>query len=110
MSVHPNCTASWVQRTVTGQDDRGNDVFADGTVTVDAVFAPGGSTEQVQGGDLVVTQPTLYLMVPPGVVDQMTVNGVTYDVDGTPQAWPVSPFSTWQPQYPIVVRLKNVTG
>lgn len=111
MSIRPNCTASWVQRTVTGLDDDGNDVYTDTVVSRDAVFAPGGSSEQVQGGDLVTTVPTVYLPLPaPAVVDRMTVNGVTYDVDGVPQVWGPSPFSTWQPDYPVVVRLKGVTG
>lgn len=110
--ITPNCTASWVQRVVTGQDAYGNDVFADTTVTVDAVFAPGGSTELAVGQEQVTTQPTLYLPAPaPTALDEVSVNGVTYQVDGTPQDWSVgSPFTGWVPNFPVVVHLKVVSG
>lgn len=110
--IQPNCTASWVQRTVTGRDDHGNDVYTETDVSVDAVFVPGSSSELVQGQDTVLTHPTLYLPAdpPPAPTDRVVVNGVTYDVDGTPQMWPASPFTGWQPDYPVVVRLLNVTG
>lgn len=109
--IQPNCTASWVHRTVSGQDAYGNDTFTDQAATVDGVFVPGGSSEVTQAGDVVTTQPSLYLPLPaPAAIDQVTVNGTVYEVDGTPQTWPPSPFGGWQPDYPVVVRLREVTG
>lgn len=111
MTIRPNCTVSWQQRTVAGQDAYGNDTYTTVTVSVDAVFAPGGSTEVVNGQDLVVTQPTVYLPLPaPAALDAVTVDGQDYEVDGQPETWPPSPFSGWQPEYPVVVRLRRVTG
>lgn len=65
----------------------------DSSVTVLGAFSPGGSVE-VAGQDVADTQPTVYL--PPGTdvswVDAVTVDGVTYQVDGSPNEW-VSPFT-----------------
>lgn len=112
MTARPNCTAEWVQRAVTGQDVYGNDVYTDTTVSVDGVFAPGGSSESTQAGDRVTWQPTLYLPAPaPAVVDEVTVNGVLYQVDGRPDDWSAgSPYSDWLPDFPVVVHLKAMTG
>jgi hypothetical protein len=110
--IQPNCTASWVQRTVTGTDAYGNDLYGETTVSVGAVFAPGSSSELIQGQDTVLTHPSLYLPLssPPAPTDRVVVDGVTYDVDGKPEVWPASPLTGWQPDYPVVVRLLNVTG
>jgi hypothetical protein len=101
-----------VQRVKTGADAYGNDVWAETPVSVDAVFAPGSSSELIQGQDTVLTHPSLYLPTdsPPAPTDRVTVDGVIYDVDGQPDVWPASPFTGRQPDYPIVVRLLNVTG
>jgi hypothetical protein len=81
-------------------------------VSLAGVFAPGVSLEQVQGQDVVTTQPTVYYL--PGTdvdaVDAVTVNGLLYEVDGEPNVWPPSPFTGWQPEYSVEVRLKKVTG
>lgn len=112
IQAEPNCTASWVQRVKSGEDSYGNDIYTDTTVAKDAVFAPGGSVEAAVGQEQVTTQPTLYLPAPsPTPVDEVTVNGVTYQVDGVPQDWSAgSPFTGWVPDFPVVVRLKAVTG
>lgn len=96
-------------RTVTGQDTYGNDVLTDVTSTTVGAFAPTGSTELIQGQDTVITQPSVYLPAGTDVtaLDRVTIRGVTYDVDGTPQDWR-HPVTGWQPG--IVVRLQNVTG
>lgn len=100
------------KRVKSGQDALGNDTFTTTAATVAGVFAPGGSSEQVQGQDVVITQPTVYLLTGTDVsaVDSLTVNGLAYEVDGQPEDWPPSPFSGWQPDYSVVVRLRRVTG
>lgn len=101
-----------VTRAVTGQDGDGNDVRAETTVVTAGVFAPGGSVERADGGDQVVTQPTVSL--PTGsvldAVDAILVNGVRYQVDGDPARWPANPFTGWTPDYSVEVRLRKVTG
>lgn len=111
----PNCTASWVQRTKTGQvDSDGADIYADVTVTVAGVFAPGGSTEATGGQDQVTTQPTVFLPSPgPSAIDRIAVDGVTYEVTGKPQDWSsASPFDNdfLVPGFPVVVQLQKVSG
>lgn len=96
-------------RTGATRDGGNNDVpvYADSTLV--GGFAPAGSVEVVQGQDTVTTTPSVYL--PAGTVvkavDQMTVRGVLYDVQGDPQDWG-HPFTGWQAG--IVVRLQGVTG
>lgn len=97
-------------RSVTGQDALGNDTLTAVDVTVTGCgFDPGGSTENVQGQDLVTSQPTLYVPAETGVgvVDAVTVRGVRYEVDGQPASY-TNPFTGWTP--PLVVRLVGVTG
>lgn len=96
-------------KTGSTRDGDGNNVpiYTD-TVVLGCLFDPGGSTELVQGQDVVVSQPTLY--VPPAaaiprVVDQATVRGVRYDIDGDPNLWSDT---EWTPG--IVVKLKAVSG
>jgi hypothetical protein len=94
----------------TQPDSFGNDVFdAVPQVTVTGAFNPGTSVELVQGEDILTTQPTV--MLPPGTqvaaIDAVQVDGLVYEVDGSPNA-PVNPFTGWQPG--VVVKLKRVTG
>lgn len=104
-------TVTLITRTPTGQDALGNDVFTDTTVDVaNCFFDPGGSVELVQGQDMVTTKPTLYLpdeALTVGPFDQVVVDGVKYEVDGTPN-YPVNPWTGWAPC--IVAHLKVVTG
>lgn len=86
-----------------------------------AAFAPGGSSENVAGQDVVTAQPQLLLpegsivpkptdevLIGATMVDARTVQGGDrYQVDGVPAA-PVSPFTGWSPG--VVVKLKRVTG
>lgn len=105
-------TVTWVSRAVTGADDYGNDTFTETSATVDgAIFAPGGSTELVQGGDMVIQQPTLYNIDPSLAVkptDVFTVGGDRFEVDGEPQKYQPNPFDGWQ--VGLVVKLRKVTG
>lgn len=96
-------------RAVTGRDSFGNDIYTDTVTTVQGAFDPGGSTEAVQGQDLVITQPTVYLPAGTQVaaVDAVQVAGLMFEVDGSPNA-PQNPFTGWQPG--VVVKLRGVTG
>jgi hypothetical protein len=102
------------QGSPTGQDQYGNDTYTPVETTVPGcLFAPGGSTETVNGQDVVVTQPTVYAPTgtPVTAYDKAIVTGYgTFDVDGKPQAWPPSPFSGWQPRNSVVIRLREVQG
>lgn len=104
-------TVTLVTRTkAVDPDVDGNDVYTAVNSSIDGcAFDPGGSTEFVQGQDMVVSQPVLY--TPSGtVVDpyaQFIVNGATYEVDGSPNAYE-SPLSGWQPG--VAIKLKRVTG
>lgn len=98
-----------LRRTAAGTDAYGNTVLTAVPQTVIGAFDPGGSTELVQGQDMVVSQPTVYL--PAGTVvgatDALVVAGVTYEVDGAPRPWR-SPF-TGVP-FGVAVKVKAVTG
>jgi hypothetical protein len=98
-----------VGRSRSGEDAYGNDTWTESTTTVVGVFAPGGSSELVQGQDTVISQPTVYLPAGTDVtaVDQIEVGGVRYLVDGTPNTW-ASPFTGWKAG--VEVRLERVTG
>lgn len=94
----------------TGIDADGNDVYTPTSATVTAqFFNPGTSSEILGNQDTVISQPELGL--PPGTVvgpiDAVTVGGVTYEVDGSPNS-PTNPFTGWAPG--VVVKLKQVTG
>lgn len=98
----------------TGRDALGNDTFSPSDQSVTAcMFAPGGSTELVQGQDQVTDQPTVYAPTGTdvGAPDSVTVPGYgTFEVDGLPQAWPPHPRTGWQPSNSVVIKLKRVTG
>lgn len=96
-------------RAVTGQDADGNDVYGDVTVTTTGAFAPQGSTELIQGEDVTLTHPTLYLSdgAPvPAATDQVTVRGEKFDIDGVPEVFH-NPYTGDEPG--PVVRLLKVT-
>lgn len=99
-------------RTVSGRDPLGNDVYTTTVTTVDGIFAPGSSAELVQGQDVVTTQPTVFL--PTGsdlsAVDAVKVNGLQFEVDGDPNVWPPNPYTGWQPEFSVEVKLRRVTG
>lgn len=99
-------------RAVSGQDSYGNDVYSVTEETVDGIFAPGASVEQIQGQDVVTTQPTVYLRTgtTAAAVDALSVAGLDYEVDGDPAAWPPNPYTGWQPEFSVEVRLRRVTG
>jgi len=95
-----------VRRTVTGQDDLGNDVYAESRSTVIGAFAPSTSQEFVQGQDLVIDHPAVYLPTGTNVdaIDHVEVGGRSYNVDGSPNDWH-SPMTGWAPG--VEVRLEG---
>jgi hypothetical protein len=103
-------TVTLLSSSVTTRDEFGNDVR---NVTSSEVggcaFAPGGTTENIQGTDQVAADAELYM--PSGTVvtpeDQVRYQGVTYQVMGAPASW-TSPFTALRG--PVMVRLKVVTG
>lgn len=105
-------TVTLITRTVTGRDADGNDVYSDVTSTASggAVFAPGGSTEQLQGQDLVVSSPRfIWINVIPNLtaVDAIQrANGDKYEVTGTPEYY-VHPRTGRQV---LQVNVQKVTG
>jgi hypothetical protein len=102
-------TVSLVKRVKSGTDAYGNDVYTETATSVAGAYAPAGSTEQLQGQDVVTTQPTVFL--PPGTsvaaVDAIDVAGQRFEVDGVPNVWG-NALTGWQPG--VEVRLKRVTG
>lgn len=99
---------SLVKRVKSGEDALGNDVFSTSSTDVLGAFTPGGSSEQVQGQDTVITQPTVYLPAGTDVsaVDAIDVEGDRYEVDGSPNDWQ-NPFTGWRPG--VEVKLRRVT-
>jgi hypothetical protein len=103
-------TVTLIRSQVTGRDAYGNDQRW--TVRVDvpgAVFAPGSTSEDIQGTVQVTEDAECYL--PAGTVvtpeDQVEHQGVTYRVMGAPETWS-SPFTGLAG--PVRVRLRVVTG
>jgi hypothetical protein len=98
-----------IRRTKGAPDSWGNDTWTTTSTVVSGGFNPGNSVELVQGQDLLTTQPTV--MLPPGTpvaaIDAVQVDGLTYEVDGSPNS-PINPFTGWAPG--VVVKLKRVTG
>lgn len=96
-------------RAASGRDGDGNTTWTVTTQTVTGAFAPGGSVERVQGQDVVVAQPTVYLPEGTAVAatDRVQVGGVTYEVSGSPNPW-TNPFTGWAAG--VEVKLVAVTG
>lgn len=102
-------TVSLVTRVKSGTDAYGNDIWTETATDVPGAFVPGGSTEQLQGQDVVTTQPTVLLPPDTSVtaVDAVDVAGQRFEVDGMPNVW-TSPLTGRQ--FGVEVRLKRVTG
>lgn len=98
-----------ISRTKGAPDALGNDTWATKNTTTDGVFNPGLSSESVQGQDLLISQPAVYLR--PGSVvtsiDAVQVMGQVYEVDGSPNDWTNSFTGT---KFGVEVKLKRVTG
>lgn len=127
MILHP---IGVVTRTPDGTDEYGDTTYVETFTVVGGVYAPGASTELVQGQDTIIDQPTVYLpagtaitaldvVIPDVVVDgdwqpitdsRGQPQGTRCQVDGDPVVWPASPFTGWTPALPVVARLERVTG
>ncbi len=96
---------------VTGQDSRGNDIYAWSAVPQLAyAFAPGQTAENIQGTEQVTANAELYL--PPDSVvtpeDRFVLaDGTTWEVTGLPSPYG-SPFTGIGGT--VVARLRRVTG
>lgn len=92
-----------VRRAVIGEDELGDDLYGETRSTVRGLFAPGGTSELVQGQNTVITQPTAYLFPPVpdlSAVDAVEVDNDRYEIDGDPGVWDPG----------VVLRLQRVTG
>lgn len=102
-------TVTLNSRTVSGQDDYGNDVYTTEAVILPNVPVwPSASTEVTQGQDMVTSDLTAVL--PSGTdvsaVDSVQVYGNTYEIVGEPGQYQNSFSGTSL----IEIRLKRVTG
>jgi hypothetical protein len=103
-------TVTFIRRSVTETDDKGNDVYGETTLDVPfCVLDPGASTEVIQGTEQVTSDVTIY--APPGTevgaYDAFRVGGQEYEVQGTPNAYQ-SPFTGFSG--PVTIRGKIVEG
>lgn len=106
----PGVTVTLLSASVTGTDDRGNDVCTWTSVDIGGcAWVPGATSETVQATDQVVANAQCYF--PAGTVitpqDRVIYLGQTYEVTGVPDAW-TSPFTSMAS--PVLVRLRKVTG
>jgi len=104
-------TVTIITRAITGHDADGNDVFGDVSTDIpNSIFAPAGSTEKVQGEDVVTIGATVYLpdgTPTPKATDRVSARGDLYEIDGDPQVYS-NPFTGDEPG--AVLRLLRVTG
>lgn len=125
-----NAVVGLIKREIAGRDAQGNYVYSETLTALPGIYAPGGTTELLNGQDIVTALPEVYLptgtdvtaidvVIPQLVVDSSGVpvldgqgngQGERYEVNGKPSAWPPNPFSGWQPDISVVVPLKRVTG
>jgi hypothetical protein len=98
-----------VKRVKGAADALGNDTWTTTSIPTNGAFDPGTSVESVQGQDLLVTSPRVFLPAGTDVsaVDAIDVAGARYEVDGSPNDY-TNPFTGWNPG--VVVQLKRVTG
>jgi hypothetical protein len=88
-------TVTLLHRTVSGQDQFGNDVYASTPETVTNVaIQPGSHTERTSFTDQVTTNLQVFLPsgTSIGYLDAIVWNGDTYEISGDP-AIHISPFS-----------------
>lgn len=81
-------------RTRTGTDAYGDPIYDTSTKTVKGAFSPTDTVEAQDGSHQVIDRPNV-LLPPTASVDSdslVTVVGIDWQVEGTPQAWR-SPFS-----------------
>lgn len=108
MAAYPT-TVTLVRRTKGAPDSLGNDTWTEGASPAKAIYSPGGSSEQIQGRDTVVTTATVYLEPSADVryIDAVIVAGQRFEIDGEPITW-TSPFTAWTPG--VEVHLRRAAG
>lgn len=97
------------RRTVSGQDDYGNDIYTTEALSLSRVPVwPSASTESVQGQDMVASDLTAMLPAGTdvGAVDSVQVYGNDYEIVGDPSHYR-NPFEGAEL---IEIRLRKVTG
>jgi hypothetical protein len=113
VALRAGVTVKFVHRTLTGTDDKGNDVYSAESIDVPGcAVVPGTSTETWQGteqieADLTVYAPFSTLVNRPW--DEMVYNGDTYNVVGVPRNW-ASPFTGTQSMLAVVGKLITTGG
>lgn len=88
-------TVTLLKRVLAGHDSYGNDVYTNFSSDIaGCAVQPATSTENVQFTDQVNTGITVFLPYGTDVsyLDALIIDGVKYEVQGTPESW-VSPFS-----------------
>jgi len=128
--MNQNTVAALIVRTKSGRDSRGNDTFTESAQVFPGVYWPDSSVEVTDGRDQVTWQSSLCLpagapvtaidaVVPQVLVDDEgtpvldgggNVQGQRMEVDGQPSFWTPNPFTGWVPDYPVVLKLKQVSG
>ena len=100
-----------VQRVPDGVTADGNDAFRlVETVQPGCAFDPGGTSEEQDGRDQVVREPTVYFpdgSAAPTAIDYLLIDGDKYEIKGTPKVYR-NPFTGYQPG--AVIPLQKVTG
>ena len=98
-----------VRRQSNGLDALGNDTWAETPVVVQGVYAPGGSTETMQGRDSVTTTGIVYLPAgtPVDALAAVDIDGERFEVDGEPTVWRHA-LTGWTPG--VEVRLRKARG
>lgn len=84
-----------IKRTLSGQDERGNDTYSESSFSVSGCSVqPAASAESTDFADQLTTSITVFAPwgTNVGYLDAIVVNGLTYEVDGVPDVWQ-SPFS-----------------
>jgi hypothetical protein len=98
-----------VRRTKGAPDALGNDTWTTSASTVQGVYVPGTSVEQIQARDSLVVQASVLL--PAGTdlrhLDSVVIDGTTFDVDGEPIDWE-HPLTGWRPG--VQVNLRRAEG
>lgn len=111
MPVFPyGVTVTVISRTVSGQDEFGNDTFSETTQDIPyCSVQPGGTNETTQFTDQLSSEVVVYLPYGTDVeyIDALAIDGDRYEVQGKPNTW-ASPFSG--NTAPVEVRATKVTG
>jgi hypothetical protein len=113
VNLFNSTTVTFVNKTISGVDAYGNDVYSAENVDVPGCAVNyGNNTEDWQGTAQITEDVVVY--APIGTIvdtpwDQMIIGGTTYNVVGTPRSWS-SPFSGTQGMDQVQGRLVTTGG